>query len=192
MHCRTCFVLLLAATLAHADKPDPARVGTSKTVGDLELIATVEPTNLDVSLALHNTGKKPLAVLSHIKTHELHYDWFEIELTWPKAEKDGTCKGTGRLVLKLSDARNKSYPVTETIAPGGLHVQKISIPAWAARKVNGSVTLGGGFYKIVARYRVANEKGVWNGTLETAPARVLGLDQQRTDMCKTNPGWDKW
>jgi hypothetical protein len=165
------------------------RAGTSPAVDGLELSIDVEPRNLSATLTLRNTSKQPRKVLSHIQTHELHYDWFQIELTWPKAQ-NGTCAGTGRLVLELRDSRDKSYPVTKQLAPGGSLSHKVSIPGWAARAVNKGVRLGGSYYKIVARYRVKGQSGVWNGELVTAPARVFGLDQMRTDVCPTNPGWD--
>ncbi|HWU86594.1 MAG TPA: hypothetical protein VN253_04940 [Kofleriaceae bacterium] len=182
---------LLALTsltsLATADD----RVGTSPIVDGLELSIAVEPRDLSATLTLRNTGKQPRKVLSHVQTHELHYDWFEIELTWPKAER-GTCSGTGKLVLKLMDSREKSYPVTKELPPGGSLSHKVSIPDWAARAMNKGVRLGGSYYKIVARYRVKGETGVWNGELVTTPARVLGLDQMRKDVCPTNPGWDRF
>ena len=175
------------ASMASADD----RVGTSPAVDGLELSIAVEPWNLAATLTLRNTSKQPRKVLSHIQTHELHYDWFEIELTWPKAER-GKCAGTGKLVVHLADSRDKSYPVTKELPAGGSLSHKVSIPDWAARAVNGGMRLGGSYYKIVARYRVQREAGVWNGELVTAPARVLGLDQRRTDVCPTNPGWDKF
>jgi hypothetical protein len=193
---KSAFALVLAsvssfaalAALAPAAAADD-RVGKSAAVDGLELSIDVEPSDLTATLTLRNTGKQPRKVLSHVQAQEEHYDWFQIELTWPKAEK-GTCAGTGRLVLQLLDSRRKSAPVTKELPPGGSLSHKLSIPAWAARGVNGGVRLGGSYYKITARYRVKGEAGVWNGELATAPARVLGLDQMRTDVCPTNPGWD--
>jgi hypothetical protein len=187
------FVLASLASLAILGSVASAddRVGTSPVVDGLELSIAVEPWNLAATLTLRNTSKQPRKVLSHIQTHELHYDWFEIELTWPKAA-NGKCAGTGKLVLQLTDSRDKSYPVTKELPAGGSLSHKISIPDWAARAVNKGMRLGGSYYKIVARYRVKREAGVWNGELATAPARVFGLDQMRTDVCPTNPGWDKF
>ncbi len=188
-------LILLALTngfsVASAAPPDPTRVGASKVVGDLQLTATVDP-DLQVSLELRDVGKKPIQVASHIKTYELHYDWFEIELTWPMLDAKGACTATGRLVLKLFDDRDGSEDVYKTLAPNEALVHRIDVPRWAARKINGAVTLGGGFYKVVARYRVDTGAGLWHGVLETAPAKIVALDQARVDMCKTNPGWDRF
>jgi hypothetical protein len=186
---RTILCLLLFTAVASADD----RVGTSPSSNGLELSIAVEPNDLSATLTLRNTGKQPVKVMSHVLTHEQpHLDWFEIELTWPKAGPDGHCAGTGKLVLKLLDARKKSAPIEQELAAGASLSHRLSIPAWAARPVNGKVALGGSYYKIVARYRVKDHPGVWNGELATTPARVLGLDQMRKDVCPTNPGWDRF
>jgi hypothetical protein len=163
----------------------------SKPSNDLELTATIEPDMLKVSLELHNTGTKPITVRSYINAGERHYDPFEITLEWPGLDAAKACTKRNHLDLKLSDNRKKSAAVNETIEPGHSLVHEIDVPAWAKRAVNGATVLGGGYYKVTARYRVSGEKALWNGLLETPALRVVALDQARTDMCKP-AAWDTW
>jgi len=180
-------LLCLCSAVAGAS-PNPSV--TSKPSGDLELTATVQPEVMKVQLALHNVGKKPITVRSYINAGERHYDPFEIVLEWPGLDGKA-CTKRNHLDLELSDARKKSAAVDETIQPGQSLVHEIDVPAWAKRGVNGGTVLGGGYYKVTARYRVSGEKALWNGLLETPALHLVALDQARTDMCKP-AAWDTW
>lgn len=177
--------LLCFAGIAHATPS-----ATSKPDHDLQLTATVEPATLAVTVELRNVGKKPLVVHSHVEAGERHYDPYTIILEWPSLENKA-CTKRNHLELSLLDNRDESAMIDATIQPGRSISHKIDAPAWARRAINGTVVLGGGYYKVSARYRVKSDPRVWNGTLETSAIRVVALDQQRVDMCKP-ANWDTW
>lgn len=182
------FALLALLCLSAAVHASPS--ATSKPSNDLELTASVEPTTLKVDVSLHNVGKKPLKVRSHIEAGERHYDPFTITLEWPTLDGK-SCTKRNRVELSLLDNRDESAAIDATLQPGGSITHTIDVPAWAKKPFNGTHILGGGLYKINVRYRFTGDKTIWNGTLETPAIRVSALDQARTDACKP-ANWDTW
>jgi hypothetical protein len=184
-------VIFLASALSCAAFAGPPplvltlRLESSKVKAGAPIFAVFE---------LKNRSKKPVKVLSHIKTHELHYDWHRVKVTYPTPSREG-CKGryAARRTrwLTLSDERDKSYPVYRTLQPGKALSHRLDLGAWARRKVNRGFVMGGGFYKLQVEYRVSGKQtdDVWTGTLRSRPARLTVEGKWKRGMCRKNPGW---
>jgi hypothetical protein len=117
-----------------------------------------------MTLYLKNVGTSSLDVMSHVQAHEVHLDWYSIEL------KDG--QGTAR-TLKLSDSRERSAPVKASLGPGETLEHSVAIVDWAARPVNGGAQLPPAEYSARATYVVSSTDGVWNGRLEAGPVTLV-------------------
>jgi hypothetical protein len=144
-----------------------------------------------IELALRNVGEQPVALRSHVQADERHYDWFEVELTYPTPSREG-CNGRyagkRRQVVRLVAAREKSAPITVTLAPGKELVHRLDLAAWARRQGSTSAIVAG-FYQLRPRYTVRGEKTVWAGRL-TCPALQLVVEgKPPAGRCARNPGW---
>jgi hypothetical protein len=110
-----------------------------------------------VSLALENTGERPLEVLSHVlAAGEAHYDWFTVRVDARE--------------LRLLDDRNRSAVVRATLAPGESLRHEVDLAAWAQRPVNGGEPLAPGAHELRARYEVGADESAWTGRLDAGPA----------------------
>lgn len=107
-------------------------------------------------LYLQNVGNVPLDVMSHISTHELHLDWYTLQM-----------KNTSGLNRKLCllDARDRSVAIRIHLEPRESLQHFIDVGEWARRSVNGAKPLAPGSYQLFAVYDVANEKDCWLGHL---------------------------
>jgi hypothetical protein len=135
-----------------------AAITWGQPVDNLRLGLTTAGTT--VGLHLQNTGATPLEVMSHVATHELHLDWYTLQVTPP----DGA-----PFTIRLYDSRNRSAPIKQTLAPGEALAHRIDAVAWAARPANGSHTLSPGMYQLAASYDVPADAGVWAGRLKAGP-----------------------
>lgn len=118
-----------------------------------------------IVLALGNTGDTPLTVMSHVMApEETHLDWFTVTLTREngKAGEDGE-----PVLLRLLDDRNRSAEITVELPPGSELAHRVDLVAWAARPVNGPVTLEPGTYRVTATYEVPPDGAAWTGTLHS-------------------------
>jgi hypothetical protein len=122
-----------------------------------------------VGLHLQNTGDTPLEVMSHVATHELHLDWYTLQVTPP----DGA-----PFTVRLYDSRNRSAPIKKTLAPGEALAHRIDAAAWAARPVNGSHTLLPGRYQLAAAYDVPTDEGAWAGRLDAGPVAWVATEER--------------
>jgi hypothetical protein len=99
--------------------------------------------------------------------------------------------------LRFVDGRDKSYPVSVTLAPGAKHVVKIDLDRWAKRKINRGFRFGGGHFKLQAVYlweqkpkgeragkRKAKVVRIWSNIV-----RLSRAGPRLHRMCQRNPGW---
>ncbi len=195
--------LALAVALPSHAAPQPRRkerLALSEAVGGLQLAAGLasekvqagKPVLLEVQLRA--VGARRLVVRSHVQSSERHYDYFSVTLRYPTPSREG-CRarfnGRGEQRITLVDARDKSAPVAVTLGGPGEGVRhQIDLAAWAARVVNGRKGIAPGFYKVVVRYQVKPEPGVWSGTLEAPPLHLTVEGKPPPGRCPTNPGWD--
>lgn len=118
-------------------------------------------------LHLQNVGDAPLEVLSHVKAHEKHFDWFGLSL------KDAA--GATRR-LRLLDDRDKSGTVRARLEPGESLRHSIDVGDWASRPVNGAEPLAPGAYLLNAEYEVDSARDyaldTWSGRLEAGPVTL--------------------
>ena len=134
--------------------------------------------------------------LSGRYTHERHYDWTRIELTYPSPSREG-CSGprTGskKRVLRFVDERDKSAPVKVTLAPGKSLTAELDLNDWAGRRVNGAKPIAPGWYKVRVVYEVDasewSDPDVWHGRTRSKPFPLTVSGEPRGDMCPRNPGW---
>jgi hypothetical protein len=123
----------------------------------LELLAEQAPGGgARIRVGLHNTGTDPVCVYTSIATHELQHDWLELELT----------QGAKKRSLRFDDDRDKSAPVTVSLAPGATDWQTFDVAAWAKRRRNGGEPLKKGEIAAHAIYDTTEETEVWAGRLE--------------------------
>lgn len=112
-----------------------------------------------VALCLGNAGDTPLTVLSHVMApDETHLDWFTVTLTGDGGEP---------VQLRFLDDRNRSAEITVDLPPGSELAHRVDLVAWAARPVNGPVTLEPGAYRATATYEVPPDGATWTGTLHS-------------------------
>jgi hypothetical protein len=112
-----------------------------------------------IVLALGNTGDAPLTVMSHVMApEETHLDWFTVTLAGAGGEP---------VLLRLLDDRNRSAEITVELPPGSELAHRVDLVAWAARPVNGPVTLEPGTYRVTATYEVPPDGAAWTGTLHS-------------------------
>jgi hypothetical protein len=107
----------------------------------------------NLTLTLENTSKDTLQVRSHVSTHERQYDWFRIF-----AQAEGAVE---RHEFLLLDERNRSAPVTVTLAAGARLSHDIDFVDWSHRHDAG---LSAGKCKVWFTYSV-DDVDVWRGNL---------------------------
>jgi hypothetical protein len=149
---------------------------------DADLAATIE---------VKNTSKRALTLASHVRTHEMHYDAFAVELDDPVAGTEGC--GAGDAVrrtrtLTFADSRDKSIAIEVDLDPGQSFTHRIDLDGWAQRAINGGQRLAPGFYNVRVVYDTRSERDVWMGRA-TSPTFHLTVPGTITTMCKANPGW---
>ena len=105
---------------------------------------------------LQNVGNVSLNVLSHVRAHEVHLDWYTLLV---KAES-----GLNRQ-LRIIDSRDRSIAVSVPLGAGESLQHHVDVVEWAKRLVNGARPLAPGIYTLSAVYDVANEKDCWLGRL---------------------------
>lgn len=186
-----------AASAAVAKKPRDRGLGQPQ--GGLAVGARVaaaqfaagDPIALEITLA--NVGKQPLRVASHVATHEVHLDWYEVVLTYPVPSDEG-CAGVwaGRAErrLALDDDRDKSAPVEVTLKRGARLTHTVDLQDWAARARNGGQRIPPGFYKVEVVYHVADGNGRWHGTIRSGRIPLTIEGKVPSDRCAANPGWE--
>ena len=161
---------------------------------EAEAVSAEEP--LLATVTLTNIAHEPLLVLSHIKTHETHLDWYHFRLAHFEPDKQGRCDAAhARRVerkLDLWDDRDKSVPVRRTLAPGESITHTVDLQAWAKRRTNGAKPIAPGPYTVYVNYAVRAEEEtprykVWTGTLEAhgVPVQVSGPIPR--DYCPSRP-----
>ena len=133
-----------------------------------------QDTPVMLSIDLSNVGRDTLQVLSHVATHETHLDWYTIRLkpldacSFPIAAG----KAPKARTLRLTDARDKSAPVTKTLRPGDFIRHQVNLQTWALRKINGQSLIREGCYQVEVTYTVQREKGAWKGYIRSAPVTL--------------------
>lgn len=125
-----------------------------------------------VGLHLENVGDTPLEVMSHVATHELHLDWYTLQVSPP----DG-----GSFRIRLYGDRDRSAAVKKTLAPGDALTHRIDAVAWAARSANGGHALAPGTYQLSATYDVPRDEGAWAGKLTAGPVEWVVSASQECD-----------
>jgi hypothetical protein len=169
-----------AAAPAFGDAKDGLRIG-------LEVADARGPT---VAVTIENVTDHPITLLSHVDAGEKHYDWYTIDVAWPLAtvaHRRKTCGGRGARAITLIDDRTKAARVEVTLAAHATLRHEIDLGDWASRQVNGARPLGGGVYELAVTYAVANETGVWNGTISSGSVALARTGPRALDMCDT--GW---
>lgn len=115
---------------------------------------------------LENVSKAPLVVMSHVATHERQNDWLTVTI----ADRAGKER-----VVAFDDDRDKSAPVTFTLAAGTELSDRWNLADWAARARNGKQPFDPAFASMRATYRVPaapttippiGDK-VWSGSVES-------------------------
>jgi hypothetical protein len=117
---------------------------------------------LDVTY--ENAGTAPVAIYTHVATHEEQNDWLTVELT----DAGGRARTVG-----FTDARDKSVPVSVELASGQRVTKTLDVAAWAARAVNGGKPLAAGTYELSAVYDSSKEDRVWAGKLTARTVLVV-------------------
>lgn len=126
------------------------------------LVLEVKAKGPVLEVGLHNVGREPVRVYTHVATHEWQSDWLEIQY------QDGDTYHHVSRPIRFVDDRDKSAPVVRTLAPGETDWQTVDVGAWARRKVNGGQPLPAkGSLSATAIYDTSKETGVWSGRLET-------------------------
>lgn len=163
-------------------RPPPPQLGITISV-DAKLRATVTITN---------TTRSTIAFRSHVKTHELHYDWLAISMRYPTGTAKDCADGHAGVAVRnltFTDSRDKSYNVDVQLAPGKSVTHKINLKKWAKRKVNGD-KIGPGYYNVYAVYDSSGERGVFTGRAISpeveldVPGKLRG---GKGKMCKSKP-----
>lgn len=145
------------------------------------------------TITLKNVSSRTITLLSHVATHETHLDWTTVRLAFPVPSDEGCSSvwaGQGQRVLQLDDDRDKSARVAKTLAPGATLTHVVDLRDWAQRARNGGAPITPGFYKIEVEYKVAGEKGMWNGTIRSPRVPFTITGTVPPEMCGTNPGWE--
>ncbi len=165
-------------------RPRPPRVTVAVSVSvDAKLRATVTITN---------TAHSTITLRSHVKTHELHYDWLTISLRYPTGTAKDCADGHAGIAVRnltFTDNRDKSYNVDVQLAPGKSVTHKINLKKWAKRRVNGG-KIGPGYYKVYAVYDSSGERGEFTGRAISpeveleVPGKLRG---GKGTMCKSKP-----
>jgi hypothetical protein len=157
--------------------------------------AELTPDAIDLTLTLTNRAGKN-TYFSHVEAGERHYDPFLVELVWPTAGPGGCAAGAAvrkSRTIGLWDERDKSAPVMVTLGPGKSFSHTVDLDAWARRKVNGSVPIGPGWYKVRVVYDgTTGGSGAWSGKVRAPDVRLTVSGAPSGDMCPKNPGWDSW
>lgn len=122
-----------------------------------------------IKVTVTNISDSTIEAYSYVKTHENHYDYFELEALSPDND---------RFCLSFSDDRDKSAPIIETLKPGSSLTHTINLKSWAERWFNKSVLKKAGFnylphgIKIRMKYfkgecSNCNEyyKSIWSGVI---------------------------
>jgi hypothetical protein len=163
-----------------------------------EHVAANEP--LNVTVVLRNVSEGPLAVLSHIETHETQLDWYRFRLEYLEPDGKGRCDPAharrASRDIGIVDDRDKSIPIVRTLAPGGSITHTVDLQAWAARRINGAARIPPGLYQVSVLYTVtANDWGflggkeqIWRGTVESPRVPVVVTGAAPRDRCGPNPG----
>lgn len=192
-------VLALARPVAAAPTFGPSS-------GGLALALTAAPVKgaLTIDVTIANTSDHPITLWSHVATHEMQFDWLEVEVSWRGArlERDHArvrrgpgvrhplhkvCTARITQTIRFMDDRDKSAPVAVTLAPGTTVHHAIDLAQWAGRAVNGALALPPGRYELRATYRVTGEPAMWNGAISSPAiaARIPGA--VANDRCDQAP-----
>jgi hypothetical protein len=146
----------------------------SESLSGLKLGVSAEGSVL--RMALENVSKADIVVFSHVLTYEWHYDWFTVRIH----SKDAVINSmdTRYIRIGLTDERDKSAAVTDTLSPGEILVHKVNLYDWMHRNVNNNLNLNGE-YQLTLTYMNEECKNcseeyrrIWTGYLETPPVNV--------------------
>jgi hypothetical protein len=164
-----------------------------------ERVSASDP--LNVTVALKNVSESPIAVLSHIETHETHLDWYRFRLAYLAPDSKGRCdaKHARRATrdIAIADDRDKSIPIVRTVAPGATVAHTVDLQAWASRRINGGTRIPPGLYQISVTYKVTARDGgfmgekekIWRGAVESSPVPVTVTGPPMRDSCTSaSPG----
>jgi hypothetical protein len=199
-----CIISSVAIAGSAAAKPDDHRVRgdqglrISAAVPN-ERVSASDPIN--VTVILKNVSDAPIAVLSHIATHETHLDWYRFQLAYLAPDGKGRCDPKharhATRDIAIADARDKSIPIVQTLAPGASVTHTVDLQAWANRRINGATRIPPGAYQVSVAYKVTAKDGgfigeqekVWRGALESPPVPVTVTGQPTRDSCTSaSPG----
>ena len=116
-------------------------------------------------ITLTNRSQKPITIMSHVASDRNHYDWNDLEF--------GTADSNW-IHLSLVGARDKSAPVTKTLAPGASLTHTIVLAEWNHGSAKPIVA---GTYMLRARYfahqsDAPSKTTIWTGTLRSEPISI--------------------
>jgi hypothetical protein len=163
-----------------------------------ERVAANEP--LNTTVVLKNVSESPLAVLSHIATHETQLDWYRFRLEYLAPDEKGRCDPAharrATRDIGIVDDRDKSIPIVRTLAPGGSITHTVDLQAWANRRINGATRIPPGLYQVSVVYRVTARGGgflgekehIWRGIVESPRVPVTVTGTPPRDRCGPPPG----
>ena len=134
--------------------------------------AYMQDTPVMLSIVLRNEGRDTLKVLSHVATHEMHLDWFEVHLK-PRDTCSLPSQAGKARSIRLTDERDKSAPVTKILRNSDFIRHEVNLQTWALRQINGKKLIETGCYDLEVTYEVQGQKDVWNGALRSAPVELV-------------------
>ena len=118
-------------------------------------------------ITVKNISKNIIRAYSHVKSDELHYDYFEIEAKTPDNDM---------MYFVFYGERDKSAPVVVSLKPGESFSHTIDFLNWAQRSINNQTLKEAGLnhlphgIKIRAKYRNSpcdncsdDLKSIWTG-----------------------------